>query len=70
MYLEGHGVTLVLVVRDVTERAKTEESLKKEREELARMNNVMMGREDRILELKRDVNELLKELGRPPQYHI
>ena len=56
------------MVRDTTERVKIEETLKKEREELARMNGMMMGREERILELKRQVNGLLKELGRPPEF--
>jgi hypothetical protein len=29
---------------------------------------VTLGREDRVLSLKEEVNALLKELGRPPRY--
>lgn len=67
---EAGGVTLVIIVRDVTEPMQIGEALRKEREELAKMNSFMMGREERILELKRQVGGLLKELGRPPQYNL
>ncbi len=56
------------IVRDVTERRLLEKQLRSEKDDLARANQLMMGREERILELKHQVNDLLKELGRPPQY--
>jgi hypothetical protein len=37
-------------------------------EELERFAGVITGREDRIIELKQEVNELFKELGREPPY--
>ncbi len=50
------------------QRRMAEDALKRERDELQKMNQAMMGREERVLELKHQVNALLKELGRPPQY--
>lgn len=61
-------VTLVLVVRDVTERVRVERTLAEEREQLARVNRIMMEREARVMELKREVNALLTELHQPPKY--
>jgi DNA-binding NtrC family response regulator len=37
-------------------------------EEMTRFNRMAMGRERRIIELKRQINSLLEELGREPQY--
>jgi DNA-binding NtrC family response regulator len=37
-------------------------------EELTRFNNMAVGRERRIIELKRQINKLQSELGRKPQY--
>ena len=36
--------------------------------ETERMNKLMGGREKRVIEMKREVNALLAELGRQPQY--
>ncbi|QBG48759.1 response regulator [Verrucomicrobia bacterium S94] len=37
-------------------------------EEMSRFNKMAMGRERRIIELKRMINDLLAELGRPPKF--
>jgi hypothetical protein len=37
-------------------------------DELARFNAVAVGREARMIELKREINDLCAELGRPPRY--
>lgn len=37
-------------------------------DELRRWHNVTLDREDRVIELKKEVNELLKQLGKPKKY--
>ena len=37
-------------------------------DELRRWHNATLGRESRIIELKREVNELLGKAGEPPRY--
>ncbi|MFH1652830.1 MAG: PAS domain S-box protein [Pseudomonadota bacterium] len=54
--------------RDMTERKATETRLKEEKERLEKINEVMLDREKRVLEVKREVNSLLEELGRKPKY--
>lgn len=64
----GQTVGTLSVIRDVTERAQAEAALKQEKDALQKANQAMLGREERILELKQHINTLLKELGRSPQY--
>ncbi len=53
------GRDLILsAARDIAERKKAEEDLKKKVVELERFYKVMAGREDRILELKKEIKEL------------
>ncbi len=54
--------------RDVSERKKTEDKLNKTLAEIERFNKLMIGREGRVIEIKKEVNALLAELDREPQY--
>lgn len=49
------------------ERERAEE-LKAMNEELARFNRAMVGRETRMIELKKEINELCRKLGEPQRY--
>ena len=60
--------TVLAYVRDVTERKQNDEKLHKTMSELERFNRLMVGRELRVLELKKEVNALQCELGRPSVY--
>jgi PAS domain S-box-containing protein len=50
---------LIASVRDITERKKTDAEMRAQLHELQRWHEAMLGREERVLELKREVNELL-----------
>jgi len=55
-------------VRVITERRAAEAQLTADLDELRRWNEATLGREERVLELKREVNDLLAPLGEPPRY--
>jgi PAS domain S-box-containing protein len=54
--------------RDITERKRAEEEIARQLEELQRWQAVMLDREDRNMELKREVNALLGRLDEPARY--
>jgi len=57
-----------VICRDITERKQAEDQLKEQLEELRRWQNITQGREDRILQLKSEINRLLVEAGKPPRF--
>src|SRR5689334_14991648 len=63
-----NGVVITFV--DITARKEAEEKLRENMEELTRFNNVMVSRESRMIELKKEVNELCRRLGEPPPYPL
>lgn len=63
--------------REISERKRTEEDLARHAEELARSNEELdrfnraaIGREQRMIALKQQVNDLLKAAGKPPVYGL
>jgi methyl-accepting chemotaxis protein len=60
----------MVIALDKAQREITEKNaeLKKERDSLKAMNTLMTGRELRMIELKKEINSLLKEQGRPGKY--
>jgi len=64
----GKVVKLLGTVQDITERLRAEEDLKQKMAEVEKINRFMLDRESRVIELKKEVNRLLKELGRPASY--
>jgi PAS domain S-box-containing protein len=67
----------VHIMRDITKRIKSEENLRKNQEELLRkinelerFNNITIGRELKMIELKTQINELLIKYGEKPRYLI
>lgn len=55
-------------VEDITERKLMEDRLRQQLAKLMRWQEVMLGREDRVQELKKEVNDLLVRLGQPVRY--
>nr|HPH98602.1 PAS domain-containing protein [Anaerolineaceae bacterium]HPN54193.1 PAS domain-containing protein [Anaerolineaceae bacterium] len=64
----GNIIGVAGMTRDITARKKAELQIREQLDELSRWHNVTLGRESRILELKREVNALLEEAGKPPRY--
>ena len=58
----------VAVFDVITERKRAEAAVKAQLSELQRWHEVTLGREDRILDLKREVNALRARMGDPPRY--
>jgi len=67
MSLGGENCVLS-IAHDITHRKKAEASVRKALEEKEKLNRLMSGREKRVLELKKEVNELRAELGLPAEY--
>jgi len=62
------GVVLTFV--DVTERFRAQETMRQHVEELTRFNAAAVGRESRMVELKKEVNALCARLGEPTRYPL
>lgn len=67
---DGNIMGTVLVFRDITEQKRAEEELRASNEELESFNRVAVGRELRMIELKKEINSLRALAGQPPQYPI
>ncbi len=67
----GHGKTFSRVLFslvDITEKKRAEEKIKRQLAELRTWQDMTLDREDRVQELKREVNEQLERLGEPIRY--
>ena len=64
----GNELCVLTVGEDITERKQSEDKIKDQLHELQRWYSVTLNREDRVMELKKEINELLKRLNEPPRY--
>jgi hypothetical protein len=65
----GQVVRIVGTIRDITERRKIEIALAEKMDEMKTISDAAIGRELKMIELEKEVDGLLGELGRPPRYN-
>src|SRR4029078_8364239 len=83
MFYEGHRIKgwysnsvapwedgFVVTFSDISDRKIKEQELADSYAEMDRFNSAMIGREERIIGMKREVNELRVRLGLPKLYKI
>jgi len=66
----GNVIEIIKIARNITDRVKKENDLRRKNEELERFNSLAVGREVKMVELKREINSLLEELGREPGFTV
>lgn len=62
------GGMIYAAARDITDRRRAEQQLVGQLYELRQWQKAMLGREERIMELKREINDLLIRAGHPSRY--
>ncbi|MFZ4724905.1 MAG: PAS domain S-box protein [Paludibacter sp.] len=70
IYVSGKIEGVVSFARDITDKKQTELALDKKMKELIHFNDITIGRELKMIELKKEINELLKNSGKPEKYLI
>ena len=65
---DGQPQRLLGVAEDITARKLTEEKIRSQLDELMRWQQVTLGRENRVREMKAEVNVLLAQQGEPVRY--
>ncbi len=66
----GNKIGSFAMVTDITERKQAEEELHRNIEDLERFSKMAVGREERMIELKKEINELMREFGKKQKYKI
>ncbi len=69
---DGNGkvIEVIMISRNITDSVKSEKDLRKKNENLERFNSLAVGRELKMVELKREIDSLLKELEREPRFNL
>ncbi len=61
---------IAILAQDITERKQAEKKMAEQLQELQRWHDVMLDREGRVIEMKKEVNALLKQAGKAEKYKI
>jgi PAS domain-containing protein len=67
--VEGRSL-LYSIIHDVTARRQAEEAVQQKMEDLIRFQRLTVGRELKMIELKKEINQLLAQTGQPPRYRV
>ena len=67
---DGNVVGSFGMTTNIAERKQMEEELRKNVDELERFSKVAYGREEKMIQLKQEMNELLIQLGQDEKYKI
>ena len=67
---DGQVAGAIESLRDTTEQKRMEEELRRNLDELERFNNLAIGREIKMIQLKQEVNEFMSQLGQGAKYKI
>jgi PAS domain S-box-containing protein len=65
---DAHRGIYLVMIHDITDRRYAEDEIREQLDELRRWHDLVLGREDRLIELKGEVNALLAAQHLPPRY--
>ena len=66
----GKTMGVASLIMDITERTRIENELKEQMNKITRFNKLIIGREHKMIELKKEINMLLESAGKPQKYKI
>jgi hypothetical protein len=67
---KGERIGSVHIAHDITQRKRAEAEILRHMEELERFNRATVGRELRMVELKKEINEHCARAGEPPRFNL
>ena len=67
---QGKPIRILGTIMDITERKKSEIAIQKRMDDMMTYNKMAVGREQKMVELKKEINELLKEMGKENRYDV
>ena len=70
VWKEDRVVGTVVSFRDITDRKQAENELKERMEELERFSRLTINREEKMIQLKEEINLLLEQTGKEKKYKI
>jgi PAS domain S-box-containing protein len=67
---DGSSKQIFGIVTDITEQKISDQELEKKVQQLERSNKLFIDRESKMIDLKKEVNELLIEVGKSKKYNV